>query len=321
MLLLSPQPTSLNWKGNFSIVSHTLTNGRNTMSTMAATYPSSEERSRAVLVRNISHIATSAAIEEFFSFCGPVVDHRLRTVPPTKTGGDPTLEAVVIFADDRVCEDALVMNESSIVDQPVSITRVPDDYDFNKPLPDGITTSAPQRQGLFGGFSAFGDLFAGVGSAVASEVGKAGKMFDSATETGVLKQAKDNVALATQRTRDFAVDLDDKWHVRNNILNAAEVGKAKASEVASAVANQTTAIATEVDSRLQISENTGKLAEKAREVPAVNQGVAAITGGFHTLMAQTGLAQQQQNGTNALPPDGTPPGARTAQGTAATQPE
>lgn len=283
------------------------------MSTMGAPYPSPEERSRAVLVQNISHVATSAAIEEFFSFCGPVVDHRLRTVPPSKAGGDPTLEAVVIFADDRVCEDALVMNESSIVDQPVSITRVPQDYDFNKPMPDGPPTAAAQPQGMFGGFSAFGDLFAGVGSAVASEVGKAGKMLDSATESGVLKQAKDQVALATQRTRDFAVDLDDKWHVRNNILNAAEVGKAKASEVANVVATQTTSMATEVDNRLHITENTGKLAEKAREVPAVNQGVAAITGGFQTLMAQTGLAQPEHSNAPTTPAAGATSGAQTVQ--------
>lgn len=265
------------------------------MSASTTPYPPPEARSRSVLVRNISHVATSAAIEEFFSFCGPVVDHRLRTVPPSEPGTDPTLEAVVVFADDRVCEDALVMNESSIVDQPVSIVRVPDDFDFSKPPPDAAPAAAAQPQGIFGGFAAFGDLFAGVGTAVAAEVDKAGKMIDSATDTGVLKQAKEQVALATQKTRDFAVDLDDKWHVRNNILNAAEVSKAKAAEVASAVATQTTTLATEVDNRLHITENTGKLADKAREVPAVSNGFTAISGGFQTLMAQTGLVQPEQD--------------------------
>lgn len=252
-------------------------------------YPPPEAKRRAVLVRNISHLATPAAIEEFFSFCGPVSDHRMRTVEPARPGADPTLEAVVIFADERVCADALVMDGSSIVDQPVTISSVPDGYDFSKPPP--IAPAAqPQSDGFFsGGFAAFGDLFSGVGTAVAAEMDKASKALDSATDTGVLKAAKEQVALASQKTREFAVDLDDKWHVRNNILNTVETGKAKASEVASVVAEQTTKVATDIDNKLHLSENTGKLAVKARENDVVNNGFLALSGGLQTLMAQTGL--------------------------------
>lgn len=253
-------------------------------------YPPPEARNRAVLVRNISRVATAAAIEEFFSFCGPVTSHRIRTVPPSAPGAEPTLEAVVIFADERVCADALVMDNSSIVDQPVKITRVPAGFNFAAPPDPPVQQQDPTF--FSGGFSAFGDLFAGVGSAVAAEVDKAGKMIDNATETGVLKAAKDHVAMASQKTRDFAVDLDDKWHVRNNILNVAEVGKAKATEVATVVAEQTKTVAKEVDNRLHISENTGKLADRARENPTVNSGFMAFAGGWNSLLSQTGLAGQ-----------------------------
>lgn len=268
-------------------------------------YPPPEARSRAVLVRNISRVATSAAIEEFFSFCGPVTSHRLRVVPPTISGGEPTLEAVVIFADERVCADALVMDSSSIVDQPVKITRVPPDFDFEAP-PEESTQSQQQEGFLSGGFSAFSDLFAGVGTAVAAEVDKAGKILDKATDTGVLKAAKEQVAFASQKTRDVAIDFDDKWHVRNNILNAAEVGKAKATEVATVFAQQTKNVAGQVDNRLHISENTGKLAERARENQTVNSGFTAVASGWQTLLAQTGLGGQPQhvesNNTNDILP-------------------
>lgn len=183
------------------------------------------------------------------------------------------------------------MDSSSIVDQPVRITRVPPDFDFEaSPEP---SAQRPQDDGFFsGGFSAFGDLFAGVGTAVVAEVDKAGKILDKATDTGVLKAAKEQMALASQKTRNFAVDLDDKWHVRNNILNAAEVGKAKATEVATVVSTQTKSVADQVDNRLHISEKTSKLAGRARENPTVNSGFTAFTDGWQSLLAQTGLAGQ-----------------------------
>lgn len=257
-------------------------------------YPPPEARNRAVLVRNISRVATPAAIEEFFSFCGPVTSHRLRVVPPTAPGGEPTLEAVVIFADERVCADALVMDSSSIVDQPVKITRVPPNFNFEAP-PEEPTQGQQQEGFLSGGFSAFSDLFAGVGTAVAVEVDKAGKVLDKATDAGVLKTAKEQMAIASQKTREVAVDLDDKWHVRNNILNVAEVGKAKATEVATVFAQQTKSVAGQVDDRLHISENTGKLAERARENPTVNSGFTAFASGWQTLLTQTGLGGQPQH--------------------------
>lgn len=202
------------------------------------------------------------------------------------------------------------MSESSIEDQPVIITPVPDNFDFNRaPNPPPVSNQSV----LGGGFSAFGDLFSGVGSAVAAEMQKATKMIDNATETGVLKTAKDQMALAGQKTREFAVDLDDKWHVRNSLLNAAETGKAQATAVASAVANQTKNVAQQVDSTLQISEKTGQLAERARENETVNSGFRAFTGGIQNLMVQTGLsgsnapaettAHAPSNQETVVPPD------------------
>lgn len=261
-------------------------------------YPPAEATSRAVLVRNISPLATSATLEDFFSFCGTIESHRLRrlstpsvsaTSNPNNSNGSGTQQAVVIFSDERARDNALVMDQSSIVDTLVEITRVPDGFDFNK-------DPTPPPSGFFGsGFAAFGDLFAGVGSVVATEVGKASKAIDSATDTGVLKTAKDQMALARKRTTDFAADIDHKYHVRENIFNAAEAGKSHATTVASALATQTSNIATQVDRSLHISENTGKLSEKARENPTVNNGIRAVTGGFQTLLAQTGL----QNNTNS----------------------
>lgn len=281
-------------------------------------YPPADAMSRAVLVRNISPLATSATLEDFFSFCGTIESHRLRKLPtssissvsatsnPTNPSGSGTQQAIVIFSDERARDNALVMDQSSIVDTLVKITRVPEGFDFNK-------DPAPPPSGFFGsGFAAFGDLFAGVGTAVASEVEKASKAIDSATDTGVLKTAKDQMALARKRTTDFAADIDHKWHVRENIFNAAEAGKSHATAVASALASQTSNIATQVDKSLHISENTEKLTEKARENPTVNNGIRAVTGGFQTLLSQTGLqtnanpspSQPNSNLPTAEPADG-----------------
>lgn len=270
-------------------------------------YPPPEARSRSILVRNISPKATSTAITEFFSFCGPVTSHRIRAVAPTASSATPTLEAVIIFADETVCADALVMDKSSIVDQPVRITRVPTDFDFSI-APDVHVIQ--QDSGMWGGFGAFGDLFAGVGSAVADEMGKASKMLDQATESGWVKSAKEGVVGMGKKTRELAEEVDDKWHVTNNLLNAAEVGKMKASQVATAVATQTKNVATEMDTRLHITENTGKLAQRAREVPAVNSGLMAMAGGWQSLLAQTGLSGD--SGSSTLPAGESEANGRTA---------
>lgn len=182
------------------------------------------------------------------------------------------------------------MDSSTIDDKPVSITPVPPNFDFNsQPAHQPM-----QNNNFFAtGMAAFGDLFSGVGTVVAAEMDKAGKIIDSATDTGVLKTAKDQVGMAAQRTREIATDIDDKWHVRDNIINVAETGKSHATSVASVVANQTKQVAEQMDKSLHISENTGKLAEKARGNPTVNGGISAITGGFATLMAQTGLTASQ----------------------------
>lgn len=271
-------------------------------------YPPVEAVSRAVLVRNISPLATSATLEDFFSFCGTIESHRIRKVSTPSvsstsnlntSSGSGTQQAIVVFSDERARDNALVMDQSSIVDTLVEIKRVPDGFDFNK-------DPAPPPSGFFGsGFAAFGDLFAGVGSAVATEVEKASKAIDSATDTGVLKSAKDQMALARKRTTDFAADIDHKYHVRENIYNAAEAGKSHATAVASVLATQTSNIATQVDKSLHISENTEKISEKARENPTVNSGIRAVTGGFQNLLAQTGL-QSNTNSSSGQPTSNQP---------------
>lgn len=275
------------------------------MTDQSETFPTAETLPRAVLVRNISPLATSATLEDFFSFCGTIESHRLRPVQfaPNNSlidapAASSSQQAVVIFSDERARENALVMDKSSIVDTIVTITEVPPAFDFYAQVSaharaPAASASAPSGGESFGflgsGIAAFGDLFAGVGSAVAVEVGKAGKAIESSADTGVLKSAKDQMALATKRTKDFATDLDTKWHVRENVINAAEVGKAQASAVATVVRDQTTQIATQVDRSLHISENTEKIAEKARGNDTVNNGIRAFTGGFQNLLSQTGL--------------------------------
>lgn len=271
-------------------------------------YPPPESRGRAVLVQNITHVATGSAIDDFFSFCGTIESKKIRTEPPTTPNGHPTLEAVVIFADEGARRTALMMNDSIIVDQPVTISAIPDGYDFNDASArDRAASSSPfgAPAGLFG---SIGGLFADVSSAVATECKKAAQMLDNATETGVLKTAKDQVAAAQQKTRDFAADIDDKYHVKNTILNVAENSKAQATAVASVVAEQTRNVASQVDGTLHISEKTGMLAEKAMENETVNYGYRTITNGFQSLLAQTGLQQEEPSApSNGTAPQQPPP--------------
>ncbi|KAI0564817.1 RNA recognition motif [Gracilaria domingensis] len=248
-------------------------------------FPPPEALPRAVLVRNISPLATQAAIEDFFSFVCPIEKLRLRSVR-SANGKDSSQEAVVVFTESRAKADAIVMDKSTIVDQPVTISAVPEDYDFNA-LPE----LNPEPNGFLNGFSGIGNLFNGVTSAVATEMQKAGKLIDDATETGVLKSAKDQVAVASQRTRDFAADIDGKWQVTSNVRNFAESSKANAALVANTVASQTKNVAQQVDSSLHLSEQTGKLAESARQNPTLNNSFVALRGGFMNLISQTGLSQ------------------------------
>ncbi|PXF47856.1 hypothetical protein BWQ96_02242 [Gracilariopsis chorda] len=255
------------------------------MASSQTPFPPPEVLPRSVLVRNISPLATKAAIEDFFSFVCPIETLRLRTVR-SPNSNDSTQEAVVVFTESRARADAIVMDKSTIVDQPVTISAVPENYDFN-----ALPTTSTQQGGLLGGFAGFGTLFAGVGSAVAAEVEKAGKFIDDATETGVLKTAKEQVAAAGQRTREIATDLDGKWQVSSNVRTFAESSKANAALVASTVASQTKNVAQKVDENLHLSEQTEKLAEQARQNTTLNRGLSAITGGFNSIFSQTGLAQ------------------------------
>lgn len=272
-----------------------------------ASFPPPEAKARAVLVTNISHLATPDAVADFFSFCGPIEAQKLRVVRPAAAGADATFEAVVIFADEASRRTAIMMNDSSIVDQPVAIKAVPEGYVF---APDDdlgpaghAAASAPVPAA--GGWG-FGGFFADVGTVVAAEYQKASQMIDSATDTGVLKTAKDQVAMAGRKTKEMAVDFDDKYHVRNTLLNAADVGKAQANAVASAVAEQTKTVAERVDGTLHISEKTGMIAEKALENQTVQSGYLAFTGGLHSLMAQTGLQSQGETTARTAAPQDSP---------------
>lgn len=249
-------------------------------------FPPMEALPRSILVGNISPLATSATLEDFFSFCGAIETQRLRKLP------SGVQQAVVIFSDERARENALVMNDSPIIDTRVTITTVTPSFNF---FEEPISTPPPQQGGMFGGFSAFGDLFAGVGTAVAAEVQKASHAIEKATDSGVLKSAKDQMVLARKKTAEIATDLDNKWKVRENVKNVADVSREQATVVASAVATQTSNLATQVDRSLNITENTGKLAEKARE----NAGIKAVAGGFQSLLAQTGL-QNNANGDSGV---------------------
>lgn len=256
-------------------------------------FPPTEALPRSVLVRNISPLATPATIEDFFSFCGSIESQRLQK----SSGSSGTQIAVVIFSDELARDNALVMDQSSIVDTLVTITPVP--YAFNLNEEQGSETSQT-KPGLWGsGLSAFGDLFSGVGTAVAAEVGKASHAIDRATDVGVLRTAKDQVAYASRCTKDFATDLDNKWHVSENARNAASAGKTHATAVASVVATQTSNIVSQVDRNLHISENTGLLAERARENATVNSGIRAVTGSFQSILAQTGLQRNQGQTLNS----------------------
>lgn len=263
-------------------------------------FPPPEARPRAVLVDNISPLATPDALADFFSFCGTIEEHRLRQV-----GG--LQQAVVIFSDERARENALVMNQSSIVDTEVTITTIPDSFNF---YDDPTTTAAGVQQGQgFGLFGAslpgFGDFFQGA----AAQVERASNALSQATDSGVLKSAKSQMGLVRKRTMDFANDLDSKWQVRENVKNVAEASTKHATAVASAVASSTSTLASQVDQNLQISQNTNMIAQRARQNQAVDSGIRAVQAGFNNLLAQTGL--QAENNTATSTANGSNPQAQS----------
>lgn len=267
---------------------------------MDTPYPPAEARGRAVLVQNITHAATGASIDDFFSFCGAIESKRLRAVQPTRGAAHPTLEAVVVFADDAARNTALMMNDSIIVDQPVSIVAVPPGYNFN------AVVAAPRANAGAGGMLGdLGGFFSSFSSTVATECKRAAQMLDSATETGVLRQAKDGVNGMQQRTLAFASDIDDRYHVRNTLLNAAESSKS----IATNLVEQTRTAAKSVDESLHITEKTNELTTKAMENETVRSAHRSITTGFQTLLSQTGI---QPPAAGQTQPATTVPNGQTA---------
>lgn len=290
---------------------------------MAADYPPADALARAVLVRGIPHLADEAAVDEFFSFCGDIESKRMATVPPSSAGQSPTLEAVVVFADEASRRTALLMNESSILDKPVSITAVPDGFvigasDAASPADRADASSASAAP--FGGFFAgMGQLFSGVGSTVNAEVQKAATMLDEASQTGVLKTAKDQAVLARKKTAELVTQVDEQFHVQQRVGAVAGVVSEQTKTVASVVAEQSKSIATQVDSTLHISENTKMLHDKAMQNPTVNSGVQSMKSGFDSLLTTTGLQQQNGQQANATP-QSTAPGQPASQTTSTDLP-
>lgn len=269
-------------------------------------YPPAAARGRSVLVRNISHAATGAAIDDFFSFCGAIESKQVRTVPPHGGGGNPTLEAVVVFADEAARHTALMMNDSVIVDQPVTIVAVPTGYDFNSDSASsgGGVAMAPSAAGLMG---ELGGFFSSFTSSVSEEWKKATRAIDVATESGVLRQAKDGAREFQARTMELASELDDRYHVRNTLLNAAETTKSTAN----VLIEQTRNVATQVDSQYHISEKTTQFADKAMENPTVRNAQRSIA----SLLSQVGLeADGDEPAPAPLPPNSAtePPAPPTA---------
>lgn len=265
------------------------------MDAPAEAYPSEAARSRAVLVQNITHAATGASIDDFFSFCGTIESKRVRALPPPNGQAHPTLEAVVVFADEAARNTALMMNDSIIVDQPVSIIAIPPGYNFNIVVAP-MTSGGVADGGMLGDIGGF---FASFSSTVASECKKAAQMLDDATETGVLHSAKVGVAGMQKRTIEMASDLDDKYHVKNTLLNAAESSRS----IASALVEQTRSAAKTVDQSLHISQTTNEIAGKAMENETVRSAHRTITTGFQSLLNSAGIEPPPSlAGAQGVPP-------------------
>ena len=263
-----------------------LDDGSTNNSSMMEPYPSEDARNRAVLVRNITHAATGTAIDDFFSFCGAIESKRVRTVAPAAGAAHPTLEAVVVFADDAARNTALMMNDSIIVDQPVTIVAIPHHYDFNASI-------APPAVPRNTGNGLFGDL-GGLFNAFTSTMNQAVRVMDEATNTGMLREAKDGMRSLHIKTMEVASEIDDRYHVKNTLLNAAEAGKTTAASLI----QQTKTVASQVDNQYQISSKTSQTIDKALENPTVKSAHRSIKSGFDSILHSAGI----DNSPNPLPP-------------------
>lgn len=286
-------------------------------------FPAPDARARAVLVRNIPRLADMAAVEEFFSFCGEIESKRLSTVPPADSGAEATLEAVVVFKDNASCRTALLMTGSTILDTPVTISTVPDDYtspDSSTPAadtdpsmtdestgPGGPTSS--QASGMpFGGVMAdFGGFFAGVGSALTGEMARAGAMIDAATENGVLKTAKDQAALARNKTAELIQSVDAQYGVGERAGAVAGAVTTQTRNVVGVVTEQSKMVASQVDETLHVSQHAKAIQSKAMENEAVATAAKSLKDGFDNLLNQTGLNEQPASSDGPGDASGVPP--------------
>ena len=282
---LSPEPRFVEYISGI-LLEVSLGDGNTRNASKMEPYPSEEARNRAVLVRNITHAATGTAIDDFFSFCGAIESKRVRTVAPVGGAAHPTLEAVVVFADDAARNTALMMNDSIIVDQPVTIVAVPHHYDFN-------ATVAPPEVPRNTSNGIMGDL-GGFFSAFTSTMNQAVRVMDEATNTGMLREAKDGMRSLHIKTMEVASEIDDRYHVKNTLLNAAEAGKTTAASLI----QQTKSVASQVDNQYQISSKTSQTIDKALENPTVKNAQRSIKSGFDSILHTAGI----DNSPNPLPP-------------------
>lgn len=286
---------------------------------MMSAYPPTSVRSRAVLVRNIPRLADDAALNEFFSFCGTIESKRMSLVPAHALphGVEPTFEAIVVFADEASRRTALLMNESSILDVPVSITPVPEAYVPPDELPapgvsaaedrdvgpHGVRQENPGASGASSGgiFAGVGGFISGMGVTISTECQKAASMIDAATDSGPLKTAKDHAALARKKTAELIQSVDTQYHVQQRAGAVAGAVSTQTRTVASAVAEQSKSFANQVDSTLHISQHTRNMQEKAMANETVNSGIKTIRSGLDSLLTQTGL-RSDANGPGAAFP-------------------
>lgn len=234
-------------------------------------FPPPSALSRSVLVRNVPVSASSSTIDEFFSFCGDIAEQRM-----APSGDRKSLDAIVVFTDDSSRRTALLMDASSILDATVSIGPVPDGFALG-------SAAAPPPAAAAG-------MFGGIFAALTGEMEKAGAMFDQATESGVLKTARESVVEAGQQAGAFVKGIDAEYQVTE-----------KTTAFAGVATEKTKGVLGEIDEKLHVGEVVQGLRNKAMENPAVSSGVEGIRSGIDSLLSQTGLVN---GGQVALPAAG-----------------
>lgn len=275
---------------------------------MSSPFPPKGSAPRSVLVTNISTRASETTIEEFFSFCGSISDKRIKLIPPTSTsttGADaPTLEAFVIFETESARQSALLLDGSTILDQRVSIVPGSESWreKSDPPHTNGLTPGSQdgaRQEGLFsflpapaaGALSAtaagLGGLFGDMGHVLGEEAQKAGNAWKESNDHGVLKKVRDQATAATEKTKEAASGIDQRFGVKDKVLTAASVGKTKAQEVAEVVTTHTKSVATTVDAKLHVSDKATQIASKAMENDMVANGYNSIVQGWSTLWKKT----------------------------------